>query len=69
MIKKRSKMIKLNENGDIKNWISDIKINQDHIKLSFSMICVYIDFYTLLIEMRKFENQFMILIISENERE
>ena len=46
---------------DIK--IHCIKIDQNHIKLSFSMI--YIDFYTLLIEMRKFENQYVTLIIRE----
>ena len=56
-------MIKLGENGVSQTKLLISKLIKIIFKLSFSMI--YIDFYTLLIEMRKFENQFMILIIRE----
>ena len=54
------KIINLCDNGVFKNCISDIKIDQNHRKLSF--LLVYIDLYTVLIEMRKFENQYVILM-------
>ena len=58
---KRSEMIKLCENRGFKNWISDTKIDQNHGKLSFSMVSIVL--YTALIEMGEIENGYMTLII------
>ena len=60
MIKKKNQIM---WKCGFENWISDIKIDQNHRKFVFSM--VFMDSYNVLIEIRKFDNQYMTLIIIE----
>ena len=60
---KWSKMIKLCENGGFKNYIYEMKIDQNHSKLIFSMVSI--NFYIVFVKIIHFENQHMNQIIKD----